>query len=111
MQNQRIKHVTASTANPDFSKHECVIDSSTSTSIISDKAEELPKEVPVKDPEEGQEDVPVEEPKEDSEKEKRDLILSHQDAWAGSPHDYATCGEEDIGSGLESLVTRDDQAI
>jgi hypothetical protein len=39
---------------------------------------------------------------------EQDLILSHREAQAGSPDDIAACGEEDIGSGLEFLVTRDD---
>lgn len=38
----------------------------------------------------------------------RDLVLTHSEAEAGSPADMATCGEEDPGSGLESLVTRGD---
>ncbi|HIC46993.1 MAG TPA: hypothetical protein EYM37_09755 [Methylophaga aminisulfidivorans] len=38
--------------------------------------------------------------------EQRDLILTHQEALAGSPDDMAACGEEDIGAGLEFLVTR-----
>lgn len=40
--------------------------------------------------------------------EERDLILTHQEAQGGSPDDIAACGEEDIGSGLEFLVTRND---
>lgn len=36
----------------------------------------------------------------------RDLVLSHDEAEAGSPPDGAACGEEDPGSGLEFLVTR-----
>lgn len=40
--------------------------------------------------------------------EQRDLILTHQEALAGSPDDMAACGEEDIGAGLEFLVTRHD---
>lgn len=38
--------------------------------------------------------------------DRRDLILTHQEALAGSPDDMAACGEEDIGAGLEFLVTR-----
>ncbi|WP_330109851.1 hypothetical protein [Methylophaga thalassica] len=38
--------------------------------------------------------------------DRRDLILTHQEALAGSPDDMAACGEEDIGVGLEFLVTR-----
>ena len=41
-------------------------------------------------------------------KNRRDLILTHKEAEAGSPDDMAACGEEDIGAGLEFLVTRDD---
>lgn len=41
-------------------------------------------------------------------KERRDLILTHKEAQAGSPDDIAACGEEDIGAGLEFLVTKDD---
>ena len=41
-------------------------------------------------------------------KKHRDLILTHKEAQAASPDDIAACGEEDIGSGLEFLVTRDD---
>lgn len=41
--------------------------------------------------------------------EERDLTLTHKEARAGSPNDTAVCGEEDIGSALEFLVTRDDQ--
>lgn len=37
----------------------------------------------------------------------RDMVLSHREAEAGSPADIAACGEEDPGSALESLVTRD----
>lgn len=37
----------------------------------------------------------------------RDITLSHQEAQAGSPDDSAVCGEEDIGVGLEFLVTDD----
>lgn len=40
-------------------------------------------------------------------KDPRDLILTHKEAQAGSPDDMAACGEEDIGAGLEFLVTRD----
>lgn len=39
---------------------------------------------------------------------EQDLILTHREAQAGSPDDIAACGEEDIGSGLEFLVTRDE---
>lgn len=39
---------------------------------------------------------------------ERDLILTHKDAQAASPDDIAACGEEDIGAGLEFLVTKDD---
>lgn len=39
---------------------------------------------------------------------ERDLVLTHKEARAGSPDDIAACGEEDIGSGLEFLVTRED---
>ncbi len=45
---------------------------------------------------------------EDSEQNRRDLILTHKEAEAGSPDDMAACGEEDTGSGLEFLVTRND---
>lgn len=41
---------------------------------------------------------------------ERDLILTHKDAQAASPDDIAACGEEDIGAGLEFLVTRNDHA-
>lgn len=41
-------------------------------------------------------------------KERRDLILTHKEAQAGSPDDMAACGEEDVGAGLEFLVTEDD---
>lgn len=41
-------------------------------------------------------------------KERRDLILTHKEAQAGSPDDIAACGEEDIGAGLEFLVTKGD---
>lgn len=40
--------------------------------------------------------------------EERDLILTHEEAQGGSPDDIAACGEEDIGSGLEFLVTSND---
>lgn len=40
--------------------------------------------------------------------EKRDMVLSHKEAEAGSPADMAACGEEDPGSGLEFLVTKDE---
>lgn len=40
---------------------------------------------------------------------ERDLVLTHAEARAGSPEDVAACGEEDPGSGLEFLVTRDDE--
>lgn len=36
---------------------------------------------------------------------RRDLILTHREAEAGSPDDIAVCGEEDTGAGLEFLVT------
>lgn len=39
----------------------------------------------------------------------RDLILTHKEARAGSPEDIAVCGEEDVGSGLEFLVNRNDK--
>lgn len=39
--------------------------------------------------------------------EERDMLLSHREAEAGSPADVAACGEEDPGSGLEFLVTRE----
>ena len=39
---------------------------------------------------------------------ERDLILNHEDAQAASPDDMAACGEEDVGAGLEFLVTKDD---
>lgn len=39
---------------------------------------------------------------------QRDLVLTHKEALAGSPDNIAVCGEEDIGAGLEFLVTRDD---
>lgn len=39
---------------------------------------------------------------------QRDLVLTHKEALAGSPDDIAVCGEEDVGAGLEFLVTRDD---
>lgn len=39
---------------------------------------------------------------------ERDLVLTPREARAGSPADIAACGEEDPGSGLEFLVTRDD---
>ncbi len=39
---------------------------------------------------------------------QRDLILTHQEALAGSPDDIAACGEEDIGAALEFLVTKND---
>ncbi|WP_292759823.1 hypothetical protein [Methylophaga sp. UBA2689] len=39
---------------------------------------------------------------------ERDLILNHEDAQAASPDDMAACGEEDVGAGLEFLVTRND---
>lgn len=39
---------------------------------------------------------------------ERDLILNHEDAQAASPDDMAACGEEDVGAGLEFLVTRYD---
>lgn len=41
-------------------------------------------------------------------KNRRDLILTHKEAEAGSPDDMAACGEEDTGAGLEFLVTRND---
>lgn len=41
-------------------------------------------------------------------KERRDMILTHKEAQAGSPDDMAACGEEDIGAGLEFLVNRDE---
>ena len=41
-------------------------------------------------------------------KNRRDLILTHKEAEAGSPDDMAVCGEEDTGAGLEFLVTRND---
>jgi hypothetical protein len=37
----------------------------------------------------------------------RDITLSHKEAQAGSPDDSAVCGEEDIGVGLEFLVSDD----
>lgn len=40
--------------------------------------------------------------------EKRDMVLSHKEAQAGSPADVAACGEEDPGSGLEFLVTKEE---
>ena len=40
--------------------------------------------------------------------QQRDLILTHEEALAGSPDDSAACGEEDIGAGLEFLVTKHD---
>lgn len=40
--------------------------------------------------------------------ESRDLTLTHKEAQAGGPEDMAACGEEDIGAGLEFLVTRHD---
>lgn len=44
----------------------------------------------------------------ESDKQQRDLILTHEEALAGSPDDSAACGEEDIGAGLEFLVTKHD---
>lgn len=43
--------------------------------------------------------------------EERDLTLTHKEARAGSPDDTAVCGEEDIGSALEFLVTKDDPPL
>lgn len=40
---------------------------------------------------------------------ERDLTLNHQDAQGGSPDDIAACGEEDIGAGLEFLVSRENE--
>ncbi|MDX1574278.1 MAG: hypothetical protein R3341_09640 [Methylophaga sp.] len=45
---------------------------------------------------------------EESDENRRDLILTHKEAEAGSPEDMAACGEEDTGAGLEFLVTRND---
>lgn len=39
---------------------------------------------------------------------EQDLTLSHKDAQGGSPDDMAACGEEDIGSGLELLVSKEE---
>lgn len=39
---------------------------------------------------------------------ERDLFLTHKEAQAGASDDIATCGEEDIGAGLEFLVTRNE---
>lgn len=36
--------------------------------------------------------------------EPRNLQLEKTEAWAGSPDDFAVCGEEDPGAGLEFLV-------
>lgn len=41
--------------------------------------------------------------------ENRDIVLTHQEAEAGSPDDVAACGEEDPGAGLESLVTKNEE--
>jgi len=49
--------------------------------------------------------TPDEKPVQESEQDKRDLVMSHKEARAGCPDDIAACGEEDTGSGLESLVT------
>ena len=46
--------------------------------------------------------------KKDKPRNERDLILNHEDAQAASPDDMAACGEEDVGAGLEFLVTRND---
>ncbi|MAX51714.1 MAG: hypothetical protein CMH22_07000 [Methylophaga sp.] len=40
--------------------------------------------------------------------QQRDLILTHEEALAGSPDESAACGEEDIGAGLEFLVAKHD---
>ena len=53
--------------------------------------------VEVSDNEKTKKDKPINE---------RDLILNHEDAQAASPDDMAACGEEDVGAGLEFLVTR-----
>lgn len=63
-------------------------------SIISPKSS-----VEVSDNEKTKKDKPINE---------RDLILNHEDAQAASPDDMAACGEEDVGAGLEFLVTRND---
>ncbi|WP_300493797.1 hypothetical protein [uncultured Methylophaga sp.] len=55
--------------------------------------------VEVSDNEKTKKDKPINE---------RDLILNHEDAQAASPDDMAACGEEDVGAGLEFLVTRND---
>lgn len=55
--------------------------------------------VKVSDNEKTKKDKPINE---------RDLILNHEDAQAASPDDMAACGEEDVGAGLEFLVTRND---
>ncbi|AUZ85220.1 hypothetical protein [Methylophaga nitratireducenticrescens] len=46
--------------------------------------------------------------KKDKPRNERDLILNHEDAQAASPDDMAACGEEDVGAGLEFLVTKND---
>ncbi|MDQ2076691.1 hypothetical protein [Marinimicrobium sp. ABcell2] len=39
----------------------------------------------------------------------RALILTHEEAEAGGPAGASACGEEDPGSGLEFLVSREDR--
>ena len=38
---------------------------------------------------------------------EKDMVLTHKEAEAASPDDYAVCGEEDPGEALEGLVTHD----
>lgn len=38
--------------------------------------------------------------------DNRDFVLTQDEAQAAIPDDGASCGEEDIGSGLESLVSK-----
>lgn len=44
----------------------------------------------------------------DAEGAQRDMVLTHREAMAGSYDEGAITGEEDPGSALEFLVTRDE---
>lgn len=45
---------------------------------------------------------------EESDKHRRDLILTHKEAETGSPDNTVTCGEEDTDAELAFLVARND---
>ena len=47
---------------------------------------------------------------EDNPSPERSFVLSQREAEAASPENFAVCGEEDPGEGLEFLVTDEEDA-